>query len=101
MESQLVRVLDLFAKQWVSVMAWGSSPRLSAKQNGLWCNGSTTDSDSVSRGSNPCRPAKHNGHEAEWLGNALIRRVTLVQFQPCLPNIALIVLMVSTRSWYD
>ena len=80
MESQLVRVLDLFAKQWVSLMAWGSSPRLSAKQNGLWCNGSTTDSDSVSRGSNPCRPAKHCGHKAEWLSNTLIRCPSWVRF---------------------
>lgn len=35
----------------------GSTPLASAKI-GLWCNGSTRDFDSLSRGSNPCRSAK-------------------------------------------
>ncbi len=40
---------------------------------GGWCNGSTTDSGSVSKGSNPFSPANSNkiyGEVAEWLNAA-------------------------------
>jgi len=37
----------------------GSSPFAPTKFVGLWCNGNTTDFDSVILGSNPSRPAKY------------------------------------------